>query len=42
MTFETLSANRSHGGTQGVYKHASTTTGTDMTLAASRYFMPPK
>src|SRR3546814_6875832 len=24
---------RSHGGTQGVYKHASTTTGTDMSFA---------
>ena len=23
MTIETLSTNRSHGGTQGVYKHAS-------------------
>lgn len=33
MTLETLSAVRSHGGTQGVYKHASTTTGTDMTFA---------
>lgn len=33
MTFETLSTNRSHGGTQGVYKHASTTTGTHMTFA---------
>ena len=27
MTIETLSTVRSHGGTQGVYKHASTTTG---------------
>ena len=33
MTIETLSTVRSHGGTQGVYKHASTTTGTDMTFA---------
>ena len=33
MTIETLSSVRSHGGTQGVYKHASTTTGTDMTFA---------
>ena len=33
MTLETLSTNRSHGGTQGVYKHKSTTTGTDMTFA---------
>lgn len=30
---ETLSQNRSHGGTQGVYRHASTATGTDMTFA---------
>lgn len=30
---ETLSTNRSHGGTQGVYKHASRETGTDMTFA---------
>ncbi len=33
MPIETLSTVRSHGGTQGVYKHASTTTGTDMTFA---------
>lgn len=33
MTLETLSTNRSHGGTQGVYKHKSVTTGTDMTFA---------
>ena len=33
MTLETVSTVRSHGGTQGVYKHASTTTGTDMTFA---------
>lgn len=33
MTLETLSTNRSHGGTQGVYRHASTATGTDMTFA---------
>ncbi|MGB3846549.1 MAG: S-formylglutathione hydrolase [Sphingopyxis sp.] len=33
MTLETLSTNRSHGGTQGVYKHASTATGTTMTFA---------
>lgn len=30
---ETLSAIRSHGGIQGVYRHASTTTGTDMTFS---------
>jgi S-formylglutathione hydrolase len=30
---ETVSENRSHGGTQGVYRHASAATGTDMTFA---------
>lgn len=30
---ETLSTNRSHGGAQGVYRHASSATGTDMTFA---------
>jgi S-formylglutathione hydrolase len=30
---QTVSANRSHGGTQGVYRHASRTTGTDMTFS---------
>ena len=34
MTLETLSTNRSHGGTQGVYRHASLATGTDMVFAA--------
>jgi S-formylglutathione hydrolase len=29
---ETLSENRCHGGTQGVYRHASTATGCDMTF----------
>jgi S-formylglutathione hydrolase len=33
MTMETLSTNRSHGGVQGVYRHASTATGTAMTFA---------
>jgi S-formylglutathione hydrolase len=33
MTLETLSTVRSHGGTQGVYEHASTTTGTAMRFA---------
>ena len=33
MTLETLSTNRSHGGTQGVYRHASNATGTAMTFA---------
>lgn len=30
---ETVSTNRSHAGTQGVYSHASSATGTDMTFA---------
>ena len=30
---ETVSTVRSHGGTQGVYKHASSATGTDMTFS---------
>ena len=30
---ETVSTNRSHAGTQGVYSHASSETGTDMTFA---------
>ncbi|MGB3753429.1 MAG: S-formylglutathione hydrolase [Parerythrobacter sp.] len=30
---ETVSENRSHGGVQGVYRHASAATGTDMTFA---------
>jgi S-formylglutathione hydrolase len=34
MTVETVSLNRSHGGIQGVYKHASRETGTDMTFSA--------
>jgi S-formylglutathione hydrolase len=33
MTIETVSTNHSHGGTQGVYKHASSSTGTDMTFS---------
>nr|WP_295660939.1 S-formylglutathione hydrolase [Polymorphobacter sp.] len=33
MAFETLGETRSHGGTQGVYRHASTATGTSMTFA---------
>ena len=36
---ETVSENRSHGGVQGVYKHGSTETGTDMTFSA---FVPPQ
>jgi S-formylglutathione hydrolase len=38
MTLETISSNLSHGGTQGVYKHASSSTGTDMTFSV---FVPP-
>ena len=30
---EQVSTNRSHGGTQGVYRHASTSTGTEMTFS---------
>ncbi|MCJ2182586.1 S-formylglutathione hydrolase [Novosphingobium sp. 1949] len=33
MSLETVSTNRSHGGTQGVYAHASAETGTTMTFA---------
>jgi len=39
VTIETVSENRSHGGTQGVYKHASAETGTDMTFSV---FVPPQ
>ncbi|WP_022681818.1 S-formylglutathione hydrolase [Sphingobium bisphenolivorans] len=35
---ETLSANRAFGGVQGVYRHASSATGTDMTFSV---FVPP-
>ena len=33
MTIETVSANRSHDGIQGVYRHASAATGTEMTFS---------
>jgi len=33
MTIQTVSLNRSHGGVQGVYKHASRETKTDMTFS---------
>ena len=36
---ETLSQNRSHGGVQGVYSHASQETGTEMTFSV---FVPPQ
>lgn len=39
MTLETVSTNRSFGGTQGVHRHASAETGTDMTFAV---FLPPQ
>ena len=39
MTLETLSTNQSHGGTQGVYRHASRETGTEMTFSV---FVPPQ
>jgi S-formylglutathione hydrolase len=38
MTLETISANRAFGGVQGVYKHASASTGTDMIFSA---YVPP-
>ena len=39
MGIEQVSANRSFGGVQGVYKHASSTTGTEMTFSV---FVPPQ
>ncbi len=36
---ETLSTTKAHGGTQGVYRHRSTATGTDMTFSV---FVPPQ
>lgn len=41
MTIETISSNRSFGGTQGVYKHASAETGTDMTFSVYVPDHPP-
>ena len=38
MTIQTVSLNKSHGGVQGVYKHASAETGTDMTFSV---YVPP-
>jgi S-formylglutathione hydrolase len=38
MIIETVSTNRSHGGVQGVYRHASVATGTDMTFSV---YVPP-
>jgi S-formylglutathione hydrolase len=37
-TIETVSTNRSHGGVQGVYRHASAATGTEMTFSV---YVPP-
>jgi S-formylglutathione hydrolase len=39
MPIETVSLNRSHGGSQGVYKHHSRETGTAMTFSV---FVPPR
>ena len=39
MSLETVSAWKSHGGTQGVYRHASRETGTDMVFSV---FVPPQ
>ncbi len=39
MAVETLSTNKSHGGVQGVYKHASAATGTDMPFSV---FVPAR
>jgi S-formylglutathione hydrolase len=39
MTIETVSTARSHGGTQGVYRHASAACACDMTFAV---FVPPQ
>ena len=38
MTMQTVSLNTSYGGTQGVYRHASRETGTDMTFSV---YVPP-
>ena len=38
MPLETVSTAKAHGGVQGVYRHASSATGTDMTFAV---FVPP-
>nr|WP_281253537.1 S-formylglutathione hydrolase [Sphingomonas laterariae] len=39
MTIETISTNRSFGGVQGVYRHASRETGTDMVFSV---YLPPQ
>src|SRR4029450_2202223 len=38
MTMQTVSLNKSYGGTQSVYRHASRETGTDMTFSG---YVPP-
>ena len=38
MTLETISTNRAHDGVQGVYRHASAATGTDMVFSV---YVPP-
>ena len=38
MTIETVSTNMAHGGVQGVYKHTSSSTGTEMTFSV---YVPP-
>jgi S-formylglutathione hydrolase len=38
MTLDTVSTNHCHGGVQGVYKHQSSATGTEMTFSV---FVPP-
>jgi S-formylglutathione hydrolase len=38
VTIKTISSNRSYGGVQGVYRHASRETGTDMTFSV---YVPP-
>jgi S-formylglutathione hydrolase len=38
MALETLSTNRAFGGVQGIYRHTSSATGTDMTFSV---FVPP-
>jgi S-formylglutathione hydrolase FrmB len=39
MTIETVSTARAFGGVQGVHKHQSTSTGTEMTFSV---FLPPQ
>jgi S-formylglutathione hydrolase len=39
VSLETVSTNRAFGGVQGVYRHASTATGTEMTFSV---FLPPQ